>query len=177
MFVTGSRSIFQLLSAGEYVPVARQQHHGGVGAAADYAPGGAWRRCVRFLAFLSEKATAFPWLGATVVLGGGFLTGQWMAWRELADRGFYLATSPSSSFVYLLTATHAVHLAGGILVLLYAAGGFSAAPAGRGATHRGRRYGLVLAFHVFVVALHLRAVVVCPVVVRRGRWRLRHTNT
>jgi cytochrome c oxidase subunit III len=63
----------------------------------------------------------FPWLGATVVLGLGFLTGQWMAWRELANRGFYLATSPSSSFVYLLTATHAVHLAGGMLVLLYAA--------------------------------------------------------
>jgi len=64
---------------------------------------------------------SFPWLGVTVVLGGGFLTGQWMAWRELADRGFYMATSASSSFVYLLTATHAVHLAGGILVLLYAA--------------------------------------------------------
>jgi cytochrome c oxidase subunit III len=62
----------------------------------------------------------FPWLGATAILGAGFLTGQWMAWRELADRGFYLATSASSSFVYLLTATHAVHLAGGILVLLYA---------------------------------------------------------
>jgi len=62
----------------------------------------------------------FPWLSLTVLLGGGFLVGQWMAWRELADRGFYLATSASSSFVYLLTATHAVHLAGGILVLLYA---------------------------------------------------------
>jgi len=62
-----------------------------------------------------------PWLGITVVLGGGFLTGQWVAWRLLAERGFYLATSASSSFVYLLTATHAVHLMGGILVLLYAA--------------------------------------------------------
>jgi len=62
----------------------------------------------------------FPWLGATVVLGFAFLSGQWMAWRELADRGFYLATSPSSSMVYLLTATHAVHLGGGLLVLLYA---------------------------------------------------------
>ena len=66
------------------------------------------------------KERNFPWLGATVVLGLGFLTGQWMAWRELAARGFYLATSPSSSMVYLLTATHAVHLAGGLLVLLYA---------------------------------------------------------
>jgi len=62
----------------------------------------------------------YPWLGATLVLGLGFLTGQWMAWRELAGRGFYLATSPSSSMVYLLTATHAIHLAGGLLVLLYA---------------------------------------------------------
>jgi cytochrome c oxidase subunit III len=63
----------------------------------------------------------FPWLALTVVLGLGFLTGQWLAWRELADRGFYLATSASSSFVYLLTATHGVHLLGGVLVLLYAA--------------------------------------------------------
>jgi len=62
----------------------------------------------------------FPWLSTTVVLGLGFLAGQWMAWRELADRGFYLATSASSSFVYLLTATHGVHLLGGVLVLLYA---------------------------------------------------------
>lgn len=66
------------------------------------------------------KERNFPWLGATVGLGLAFLTGQWMAWRELADRGFYLATSASSSLVYLLTATHAVHLVGGLLVLLYA---------------------------------------------------------
>jgi len=61
-----------------------------------------------------------PWLGITVILGLGFLTGQWLAWQELAARGFYLATSPSSSFFYLLTATHAVHLTGGLLVMLYA---------------------------------------------------------
>jgi len=66
------------------------------------------------------KERNFPWLSATVVLGLAFLAGQWMAWRELAARGFYLATSPSSSMVYLLTDTHAVHLAGGLLVLLYA---------------------------------------------------------
>lgn len=63
----------------------------------------------------------FPWLGVTVVLGLGFLVGQWMAWQELANRGFYLATSASSSFVYLLTGVHAIHLAGGIVALLYAA--------------------------------------------------------
>jgi cytochrome c oxidase subunit 3 len=62
----------------------------------------------------------FPWLGASVVLGVGFLVGQWMAWQELAARGFYLATNPSSSFFYLLTAAHAVHLTGGLIAMIYA---------------------------------------------------------
>src|SRR5437588_512794 len=64
-----------------------------------------------------------PWLGITVVLGVGFLSGQFLAWRELAARGFHLATSPSSSFVYLLTYMHAIHLIGGVAALLYAAAG------------------------------------------------------
>lgn len=67
------------------------------------------------------KESHVPWLAFTVVLGVAFLAGQWRAWRELAHRGFYLAGSASSSFVYLLTAAHAVHLLGGIVVLLYAA--------------------------------------------------------
>src|SRR5271170_3900132 len=45
------------------------------------------------------RESGFPWLGVTVLLGGGFLTGQWLAWRELADRGFLVATSASSSVV------------------------------------------------------------------------------
>jgi cytochrome c oxidase subunit 3 len=61
----------------------------------------------------------FPWLGMTIVLGFGFLAGQWMAWRELGARGFDI-TKISSSFFYLLTGTHAAHLAGGLMVLLYA---------------------------------------------------------
>ena len=63
---------------------------------------------------------SFPWLGATIVLGVGFLIGQWLAWRELGARGFFVDTNPNSSFVYLLTAAHAVHLTGGILALLWA---------------------------------------------------------
>jgi len=61
-----------------------------------------------------------PWLGFTVVLGLAFLAGQFLAWHELAARGFGMARSTSSFFVYLLTATHAVHLAAGLLVLFYA---------------------------------------------------------
>jgi cytochrome c oxidase subunit 3 len=61
-----------------------------------------------------------PWLALTVVLGLSFLTGQWIVWRELAASGFYVATSASSSFVYLLTGMHGVHLLGGIFALLVA---------------------------------------------------------
>ena len=61
-----------------------------------------------------------PWLALTAMLGMIFLTGQWLVWRELAARGFYLATSASSSFVYLLTGVHGVHLLGGIVALLIA---------------------------------------------------------
>ncbi len=63
---------------------------------------------------------SFPWLGLTVLLGLGFLLGQYMAWIVLEARGFFLATSASSSFVYLLTGMHAIHLAGGVIALLYA---------------------------------------------------------
>jgi cytochrome c oxidase subunit III len=66
----------------------------------------------------------FPWLGATILLGFGFLAGQWMAWRELQGSGFGIAWSPSSSFVYVLTVAHAIHLAGGLVALL-AAGAMS----------------------------------------------------
>jgi cytochrome c oxidase subunit III len=63
---------------------------------------------------------SFPWLGVTVVLGLGFLVGQWIAWGELRSRGFFVNTNPDSSFVYLLTVAHAVHLAGGMVALFWA---------------------------------------------------------
>jgi cytochrome c oxidase subunit 3 len=60
------------------------------------------------------------WLALTAVLGLSFLKGQWTVWREMEASGFYVASSPSSSFVYLLTGTHGVHLLGGIFALLAA---------------------------------------------------------
>ncbi|MBA3806072.1 MAG: cytochrome c oxidase subunit 3 [Acidobacteria bacterium] len=59
------------------------------------------------------------WLTATVLLGLGFLLTQWLAWRELVGQGIYLNTNPHSSFFYLLTGVHALHLVGGILMLGY----------------------------------------------------------
>ena len=93
--------------------------HGGTRPTPDHSPGRLGSRAIDSGSF-HWSGTNFPWLGSTVVLGFAFPAGQWMAWRELADRGFYIVTSASSSFVYLLTAAHAVHLAGGLLVLLYA---------------------------------------------------------
>jgi cytochrome c oxidase subunit III len=68
---------------------------------------------------LGKRFTA--WLYATVALGLVFVAGQFLAWRELAERGVFLSTNPSSSFFYLLTAAHGLHLLGGIVALAYAA--------------------------------------------------------
>ena len=59
------------------------------------------------------------WWWVTTGLGVLFLSGQIIAWRQLAAAGMMLATNPSSSFFYLLTAAHGAHLAGGILALFY----------------------------------------------------------
>ena len=61
-----------------------------------------------------------PWLAATLALGLMFLFGQWTAWKQLAASGFYVSTTPSSSFVYLLTGAHAAHLLGGVVALFIA---------------------------------------------------------
>src|SRR5579862_2379236 len=63
----------------------------------------------------------FPWLGSTVVLGLGFLAGQFLVFRVLQQQHAFVNRNPSNSFTYLLLATHAVHLAGGVIALVYAA--------------------------------------------------------
>lgn len=68
----------------------------------------------------SGEQIQIPWLGMTVVLGLAFLFGQWTAWKQLAANGFYVSTTPSSSFIYLLTGTHAAHLLGGVVALFIA---------------------------------------------------------
>lgn len=59
------------------------------------------------------------WLLATVVLGIGFLAAQLLAWRQLVRQGIFVASNPHSSFFYLFTAAHGVHLLGGLLALGY----------------------------------------------------------
>jgi cytochrome c oxidase subunit III len=59
------------------------------------------------------------WWATTTFLGVLFVTGQILAWRQLAAQGIFLASNPSSSFFYVFTGAHGVHLLGGILALLY----------------------------------------------------------
>ena len=59
------------------------------------------------------------WLYVTLFLGLLFVAGQYVAWSQLRAEGLYLATNPSSSFFYVLTATHALHVLGGLGGLIY----------------------------------------------------------
>jgi cytochrome c oxidase subunit 3 len=44
-----------------------------------------------------------------------FLIGQLVVWRQLADAGYFMATSAATAFFYLLTAVHGVHVLGGLV--------------------------------------------------------------
>jgi len=60
------------------------------------------------------------WL-VTTALGILFLIGQVSAWRILVKQGIYLASNPASSFFYVFTGAHALHLVGGVTALIYVA--------------------------------------------------------
>jgi cytochrome c oxidase subunit III len=59
------------------------------------------------------------WITITTLLGIGFLVGQLIAWRQLAEQGIFVNTHPHSSFFYLLTSLHGVHLLGGVIALCF----------------------------------------------------------
>jgi cytochrome c oxidase subunit 3 len=65
------------------------------------------------------RSDGLYWLNITLTLGLFFVAGQVLAWQRLASQGLFLATSPSSSFFYLLTAMHGLHLLGGVVGLVY----------------------------------------------------------
>ena len=58
---------------------------------------------------------------ATTILGMSFLCGQLIAWLQLVASGVYIANNQATSFFYIFTAAHAVHLLGGIAALFYVA--------------------------------------------------------
>ena len=54
---------------------------------------------------------------ATTALGAAFISSQILVWLALVNRGLYLRGNPYAGFFYILTAVHAVHVAGGIVAL------------------------------------------------------------
>jgi len=67
-----------------------------------------------------DTASAYRrWMMISAALGFAFLLSQLFAWRQLAQQGIYVSSNPHSSFFYLLTATHGVHLVGGLMALLF----------------------------------------------------------
>ncbi len=67
----------------------------------------------------SQVESPARWLYITLFLGLLFVAGQYVAWSQLRGHGLYLATNPSSSFFYVLTVTHAIHVLGGLGGLIY----------------------------------------------------------
>ena len=57
----------------------------------------------------------------TTVLGILFLAGQLTAWLQLFASGVYIGSNQATSFFYIFTAAHAVHLLGGVGALSYVA--------------------------------------------------------
>jgi cytochrome c oxidase subunit 3 len=66
-----------------------------------------------------SRASFNVWWSLGTAAGLLFLVGQALAWRELKAAGVYVASNPSSSFFYVLTAAHAVHLLGGVTALVW----------------------------------------------------------
>lgn len=63
-----------------------------------------------------ESVRSIPvfWLNATMLLGLVFVVGQYFAWLKLRSEGLYLPTNPNSSFFYVLTGVHVIHVLGGL---------------------------------------------------------------
>jgi cytochrome c oxidase subunit 3 len=104
---------------------------------------------------IQEQGRRLGFVAATVVLGLTFVAGQYLAWRNLRAQGLYLATNPNSSFFYLLTGVHALHVLGGIAALLY----LFIQLAVRKSVRRNLLRGVVVYWH-FMAALWLYLLVV-----------------
>ena len=68
---------------------------------------------------LKRQAKYGMWLTITTALGVIFVASQYFAWRQLARQGVYMASNPHSSFFYLFTGAHAIHVLGGLGALAY----------------------------------------------------------
>jgi cytochrome c oxidase subunit 3 len=96
-------------------------------------------------AALRAGRSARPFTVAAFLLGLAFVAGQVLAWIDLRASGIGIAASPHTSFFYLMTMAHALHVAGGMVALAVAA---AAGP--RGAV----RASLDVILHVTAIYWH-----------------------
>jgi cytochrome c oxidase subunit 3 len=82
-------------------------------------------------------------------LGIGFLGGQLVGWQVLVGQGVYVPTVPHSSFFYLLTGVHAVHLVVGLVVLAVTLPSFSTRALALEGASPAARAGLAVTFWHF----------------------------
>jgi cytochrome c oxidase subunit 3 len=122
-----------------------------VNTAVLFASSLALARGVRLLARGQRKALA-PWVGASMVLGLAFVGLQLVVWRGLWAQGLVPSTGSYGSLFYGLTALHAVHVAGGLVVLLVV---FARALAGTYNEHNVVRVRVAAMFWHFVDAVWL----------------------
>jgi cytochrome c oxidase subunit 3 len=102
---------------------------------------------------LSSVALQFAWVGirhgqasdvrgdlvAAAIFALAFVAGQFLAWQQLMQGGYFLASSPANAFFYLLTGMHGLHVIGGLAAL-----GRSIARVWRGAAVEQVRQGIEL---------------------------------
>src|SRR5437879_10220057 len=69
--------------------------------------------------FLADAAGFRKFWLVTTALGLLFVAGQLVAWRQLVAEGVYIASDQASSFFYIFTGAHGVHLLGGVAALLF----------------------------------------------------------
>jgi cytochrome c oxidase subunit 3 len=66
----------------------------------------------------ADKVAALrQWLVITAVLGIAFVSGQILLWREMTASGVLLSSTLHSSFFYVLSGIHALHILGGLTAL------------------------------------------------------------
>ena len=62
------------------------------------------------------------WLGLTILLGGVFMVGQGLEYRELFQNGVTVSTNLFATTFFTLTGFHGLHVCVGLVMLLIAFG-------------------------------------------------------
>lgn len=94
------------------------------------------------------------WMLRTLYLGVGFLASQALALRQMVIAGSVMHSNPHSALFYIITASHGLHLLGGLIALAYLVvrSGFhlDESTPGRAAT---RRYNVITAVYWHFLAV------------------------